>query len=294
MPSTQDKILFQRASSDPYGAGGEPPGEPPAPRLGLDSAGPRLSEEQVSGALEQARLRDAIGKLSRQERRQLAETMVAELADGHELPGEFDEQLLDAMLGALIAGKRGERELLGRDGVLGELTRRLVERALQEELSEHLGYPAGQAPPGGAGNSRNGGTPKTLLTDSGAVAIDTPRDGKSRFEPQLVKKGQRRLAGLDEKIIALYGGGMTTREIEVVGVAADEAGGVPEAPNRTGSARRNTRAHTNRAARPLAPATDRPSKTLPRPLQHIPAMDAIPDRVEPPARRPLGRQIQLD
>ena len=96
--------------------------------------------------------------------------------------------------------KRGEREILGQGGVLGELTRRLVERALQEELSEHLGYPAGQAPPGGAGNSRNGGTPKTLLTDSGAVPIDTPRDRKSRFEPQLVKKGQRRLAGLDEKI----------------------------------------------------------------------------------------------
>jgi putative transposase len=129
----------------------------------------------------------------------LAETMVAELSEGHELPGEFDEQLLDAMLGAQIAGKRGEREILGPGGVLGELTRRLVERALQDELSEHLGYRAGQAPPGGAGNPRNGGTAKTLLTDSAAVPIDTPRDRKSHFEPQLVKKGQRRLAGLDEK-----------------------------------------------------------------------------------------------
>ena len=64
------------------------------------------------------------------------------------------------------------------------------------------------------GNSRNGGTPKTLLTDQGPVRIDTPRDRQSRFEPQLVRKGQRRLAGLDEKIIALYAGGMTTREIE--------------------------------------------------------------------------------
>ena len=173
-----------------------------------------MSEEQVREALEQARLRDAVGRLSEQERRELAESMVAELSEGHELPGEFDEQLLDAMLGALIAGKRGEREILGPGGVLGELTRRLVERALQEELSEHLGYPGGQAPPGGAGNPRNGGTPKTLLTDSGAVRIDTPRDRKSRFEPQLVKKGQRRLGGLDEKILALYSGGMTTREIE--------------------------------------------------------------------------------
>jgi putative transposase len=164
--------------------------------------------------LERARLRDAIGKLSEQDRRELAETMVVEIAEGHELPGGFDEQLLDAMLGAMIAGKRSEREILGSGGVLGDLTRRLVERALQEELSEHLGYPAGQAPPGGAGNSRNGGTPKTLLTDHGRVPIDVPRDRKSRFEPQLIRKGQRRLAGLDEKIIALYAGGMTTREIE--------------------------------------------------------------------------------
>ena len=98
--------------------------------------------------------------------------------------------------------------------MLGELTRRLIERALGEELSEHLGYPAGQAPPGGAGNSRNGGTPKTVLTDHGPVRIKQARDRGGSFEPQLVKKGQRRLAGLDEKIIALYAGGMSTREIE--------------------------------------------------------------------------------
>jgi putative transposase len=215
MPSTQEKrIPFQRACSDPYSAGGEPPGEPPAPRLEIDTARPGLSEEQIEEAVARARVRDAIGKLSEPERRALAETMVAEMADGKELPGEFNEQLVDAMLGAMIAGKRSEQEILGPGGVLGELTRRLVERALQEELSEHLGYPAGQAPPGGAGNSRNGGTPKTLLTDQGRVRIDTPRDRKSRFEPQLVKKGQRRLAGLDEKILALYAGGMTTREIE--------------------------------------------------------------------------------
>ena len=62
--------------------------------------------------------------------------------------------------------------------MLGEVTRRMVQRALEEELTEHLGYPAGQAPPGGSGNSRNGGTPKTLLTDQGPVRIDTPRDRK--------------------------------------------------------------------------------------------------------------------
>jgi len=82
---------------------------------------------------------------------QLVETLVAELAEGHKLPEEPGEQLLDAMLGAMIAGKRSEREILGSDGVFGELTRRLVERALDEELTEHLGYAAGLAPPGGQG-----------------------------------------------------------------------------------------------------------------------------------------------
>ena len=168
----------------------------------------------MEGALEQARLRTAIREMPEQERRRLAEAVLDELSEEHELPEEVNERLLDRLLGALLRGKRSEREILGRDGLLGELTGRLVERALSEELSEHLGYPAGHAPPGGAGNSRNGGTPKTLLTDHGQVPIDVPRDRKSRFEPQLVKKNQRRLAGLDEKIIALYAGGMTTREIE--------------------------------------------------------------------------------
>ncbi|MGH2883082.1 MAG: IS256 family transposase [Solirubrobacteraceae bacterium] len=124
------------------------------------------------------------------------------------------DAVTDRLLDGLIKGKRGEAEILGPDGVLGGLTRRLIERALGEELSAHLGYPAGQAPPGGAGNSRNGGTPKTVLTGNGAVRIRGPRDRQGQFEPQLVRKGQRRLAGLDEKIVALYAGGMTTREIE--------------------------------------------------------------------------------
>jgi putative transposase len=177
---------------------------------------PALAEELVRGALDQARLRKALGDLPDEQRRRLAGAVLEELCEdsSHELGEEASEQLLDALLGALIAGKRGEREILGRDGVLGQITRRLVERALAEELSEHLGYPAGQAPPGGAGNSRNGGTPKTLLTDHGQVQIKVPRDRKSHFEPMLVGKHQRRLAGLDEKIIALYGGGMSTREIE--------------------------------------------------------------------------------
>jgi putative transposase len=131
-----------------------------------------------------------------------------------ELPEEVREQLTDELIDELLAGRRGEQEILGRGGLLGDLTRRLVERAMDAELTEHLGYQAGQAPPGGMGNARNGGTPKTLLTDHGPVRIERPRDRKGTYRPQIVRNGQRRLAGLDEKIIALYAGGMTTREIE--------------------------------------------------------------------------------
>jgi putative transposase len=131
-----------------------------------------------------------------------------------ELPEDVREQLTNGLIDELLAGRRGEAEILGPGGLLGELARRLVERALECELTEHLGYEHGQAPPGGAGNARNGAPPKTLLTDHGPVRIAAPRDRKGSFEPQLVKKNQRRLAGLDEKIVALYAGGMTTREIE--------------------------------------------------------------------------------
>jgi putative transposase len=216
MPSTQEKkFSFERACSDLSGAGGEPPGEPPALPLRSPEALRPLSQDLVDEALERARLGRSVAGMSDEAREALIDALLDQLrGERGELPEKLRERLLDGMIDELIAGKRGEREILGQDGVLGEVTRRMVQRALEEELTEHLGYPAGQAPPGGVGNSRNGGTPKTLLTDQGPVGIDTPRDRKSRFEPQLVKKGQRRLAGLDEKIVALYAGGMTTREIE--------------------------------------------------------------------------------
>jgi putative transposase len=183
--------------------------------VGVGGDGRVLSDELVELALGNARLRAAVSGLPEDERERLVEGLIEQLgAERGELPEGLRDRLLDGMLGELIAGRRGEREILGPDGLLGELTRRLVQRALGEELSEHLGYPAGHAPPGGVGNSRNGGTPKTLLTDHGPVPIDTPRDRKGQFEPQLVGKGQRRLAGLDEKIVALYAGGLSTREIE--------------------------------------------------------------------------------
>ena len=131
-----------------------------------------------------------------------------------DLPEEVRERLSDELVDELLAGARSEQEIVGPGGLLADLTRRLVERAMDAELTEHLGYEPRQAPPGGAGNTRNGGTPKMLHTEHGSVQIKTPRDRDGSFEPQLVRKGQRRFQGFDEKIIVLYARGMSVRDIQ--------------------------------------------------------------------------------
>jgi putative transposase len=131
-----------------------------------------------------------------------------------ELPPELRDRLSDEVIDELLAGARTEEEIVGPGGLLAELTRRLVERAMSAELTEHLGYERHQEPPGGAGNTRNGSMPKTLATEHGPVRIKTPRDRKGTFEPQLVRKGQRRFEGFDDKILALYARGLSTRDIE--------------------------------------------------------------------------------
>jgi transposase-like protein len=113
-----------------------------------------------------------------------------------------------------LTGARTEEEIVGPGGLFADLTRRLVERALSAELTEHLGYERHQEPPGGTGNTRNGSTPKTLVTEHGPVAIKTPSDRKGTFEPGLVRKGQRRFEGFDDKILALDSRGLSTRDIE--------------------------------------------------------------------------------
>src|ERR1039457_6240285 len=100
------------------------------------------------------------------------------------------------------------------NGLLKQLTKAVLERALQGELTEHLGYakhdPAGKR----SGNSRNGATRKTLKGDFGEVELETPRDRNGEFEPQIVQKTQTRWAGFDDKILSMYARGMTTREIQ--------------------------------------------------------------------------------
>ena len=125
-------------------------------------------------------------------------------------------------LGALLPGEELEKALEGLEpeqitgpgGLLSQLAGRVIETALGAELTEHLGYPPGQAPPGGTGNHRNGSTAKTVQTELGPVPVRTPRDRDGSFDPKLVAKRQTRLAGLDDRILGLYAGGMSVRDIE--------------------------------------------------------------------------------
>jgi putative transposase len=124
-----------------------------------------------------------------------------------------DRRISDEMIDELLAGASTEQEIAGAGGLLAELTKRLVERAMEVELTDHVGYEPHQEPPGGAGNTRNGSTPKTLITEHGPVLIDTPRDRDGSFAPKIVRKRQRRFVGFDEKILALYSRGLSTRDI---------------------------------------------------------------------------------
>src|SRR5256886_4451662 len=135
------------------------------------------------------------------------------LPGGPEL-GEERLELSDELLDALLSGARTAEEIAGPDGLLGRLTRRLLNGALEAELSEHLGYEAGQAPPGGAGNARNGKPSKSVLTDQGPIRIRSPRDRKGTFEPQIVRKRQTRWVGFDEKVISLYARRLPGRQIQ--------------------------------------------------------------------------------
>ena len=119
------------------------------------------------------------------------------------------------MIDRLAARARaGGLQLAGEGGLLQQLTKRLLESALEGELTDHLGYdrhdPAGQ----NSGNSRNGHRSKTVLTDVGPIEVDVPRDRDSSFEPKIVAKRQRRLAGVDELVISLSAKGLTTGEVQ--------------------------------------------------------------------------------
>src|SRR5260221_3299135 len=106
------------------------------------------------------------------------------------------------------------QDILGEGGLLKELTKAVIERCLETELDTHLVYRRHGRKGNAAGNMRNGHSQKTLKGEQGHVDIEVPRDRQGSFEPQLVKKGQTRLEGFDDKILALYARGMTTRDIQ--------------------------------------------------------------------------------
>lgn len=124
---------------------------------------------------------------------------------------DFSPEILDQLL---AGGSLKPEDLTGEDGLFRRLKKALLERALGAELTHHLGYEKGDPAGRGTGNSRNGTSSKALLTDDGEIEIEVPRDRAGTFEPVIVAKGQTRFDGFDEKIISLYGRGLTVREIQ--------------------------------------------------------------------------------
>src|SRR6266704_2112988 len=119
-----------------------------------------------------------------------------------------------ALIDQLLADYKKPEDIIGENGLLKQLTKAILERALQAELTDHLGFekhdPAGHH----SGNSRNGSGRKALKGDFGELELETPRDRQASFEPQIVAKGQTRFTGFDDKIISMYARGMSTREIQ--------------------------------------------------------------------------------
>lgn len=121
----------------------------------------------------------------------------------------------ESVIDELVAKVRAEGvELVGEGSLLAELTKKLLERGLDEELTDHVGYERGDRAGRGSGNSRNGTSPKRVLSELGPIDLDVPRDRNGSFEPKLVAKGETRLGKLSENIVAFYAGGMSTRDIK--------------------------------------------------------------------------------
>src|SRR6476659_2875221 len=122
----------------------------------------------------------------------------------------IDKKLIDQ----LLSDYKKPEDIIGENGLLKELTKAILERALQAEMTDHVGCekhdPAGHH----RGNTRNGKSQKTLKGEFGELDLETPRDRQATFDPKIVAKGQTRWTGFDDKIISMYARGMTTREIQ--------------------------------------------------------------------------------
>ena len=115
------------------------------------------------------------------------------------------------LIDRLLADYKKPEDLIGENGLLKQLTKRLVARALEAEMAEHLGHGKNEPVANPKGNTRNGKSKKTLKGEFGELPIDIPRDRDGSFEPQIVPKHQTRWTGFDDKILSLYARGMTVR-----------------------------------------------------------------------------------
>jgi putative transposase len=123
-------------------------------------------------------------------------------------------QINPELINELLKEYKNPEDIIGENGLLKQLTKALLEKALDSELTDHLGYQKNAITGHNTGNSRNGKSPKTLQTDHGPMEIAVPRDRTSAFTPQIVQKGQRRFTGFDDKILSMYARGMTVRDIQ--------------------------------------------------------------------------------
>jgi putative transposase len=131
-------------------------------------------------------------------------------SDGQDGPEIVDRELAERLV---AQAREAGVDLVGPDGLLRQMTKAVLERSLAVELSDHLGYEPGDPAGTGSGNNRNGSSSKRLATEVGPVDLEVPRDRNASFDPQTVRKGQRRLDGVDKLVIGLYARGMTVRDI---------------------------------------------------------------------------------
>jgi putative transposase len=138
-------------------------------------------------------------------------TAESEMSPGMSSGPVIDDETLDRLMDQVDAEGL---ELLGPEGVLTELTSRIMNRALETEMTHHLGYEKGDPSGWGSGNNRNGGYEKNVLTDAGSIPVRVPRDRDSSFEPALIPKHKRRLSGFNDLVTGLVARGMTTRDVQ--------------------------------------------------------------------------------
>lgn len=122
--------------------------------------------------------------------------------------------MTNEMLDELLGSVKTQDDLFGKDGLMKQISKRFMERLLEMEMTNHLGYMKHAVEGQNSGNSRNGKTKKIVKTSNGALEIEVPRDRKSEFEPILVEKRQSHLKGLDDQVLSLYARGMTVRDIQ--------------------------------------------------------------------------------